>query len=307
MRARLKSVLLRALIEGGGRLPGPLLYALGDVAAAVAWLASPRLRAVTRDHIDHLPGLARDRATRDRIARGCVRAAAYYWVDMARTAPLEPAVAFDEYVRFEGLERLFAALDRGCGVVLVTAHVGAPEFAVRAASHLGLNILALTERNPSPEVNELLHRARRRHGARFEEVGVAGARAALQQLRAGGTVALIADRDILRKGHAVPLFGERTTLPTGPIDLALRTGATVVPCWVLRRGVGRYSIEFTPPLELERTGDRANDLDRGLLALARALEAGIARAPAQWFALEPIWRGLGPRPHVPQPASKIGT
>lgn len=305
MTPRLKAWCLRALVEYGGRLPAGLLYALADATAVLAWLASPRLRVVTRENMDHVPSFARDEGARDRAARGCIRATARYWADMARTAHLPPAVAFDEYVDFVGFDYLFTALDRGCGVILVTAHLGAPEFAVRAASHLGLDVLALTERNPSAEVNALLHDARRRHGAHFEEVGIAGTRAALQRLRRGGIVALIGDRDILGTGHPVPFFSERTTLPSGPIDLALRTGATVIPCWVLRRGVARYSVEFAPPLTFDRTGNRRAALDRGLWALARALEDGIARAPAQWFLLNPIWRGLGARPHAQQSATKM--
>ncbi len=281
------------------------LYALADLAATIAWLASPRLRGVTRDHMDHLPRFSHDAPARDRAARGCVRAAARYWVDLARTAHLEPTVAFEEYETFDGMHHLFDALDRGCGVVLVTAHVGAPEFAVRAASHLGLDILALTERNPSPRVNALLHSARRRHGVRFEEAGVAGARSALAQLRRGGLVALVADRDVLGTGQAVPFFAERTTLPAGPIEFALRTGAAVVPCFVPRRGVARYRVTFAPPLDVESSGDRARDVARGMLALARALETGIARAPDQWFALQPTWRGLPSPPHVRQATSKM--
>lgn len=301
----MKAALLWVLIEVGGRLPARALYILADLAGAAAWLGSARLRGVTRDHMDHIPRFARDSVARERAARGCVRAAALYWADLARTAHIDPAVAFGEYEAFDGLDHLFQALDRGCGVVLVTAHLGAPEFAVRAASHLGLDILALTERNESPRVNALLHGARRGHGARFEEAGVGGARAALAQLRAGGLVALIADRDLLGTGHSVPFFGERTTLPPGPIELALRTGAAVVPCFVFRRGVARYRIAFAPPVEVGASGDRARDLARGMLALAHALEGGIASAPGQWFALQPIWRGLVSRPHVAQATSKM--
>lgn len=287
-----KAALLWLLIEVGGRLPARVLYPLARVAGTLAWLVSPHLRGVTRDHMDHVPRLASNPHARDRAARGCARAVALYWADLARTAHLPPERAFEEYETFEGFHHLFEALDRGCGVILVTAHLGAPEFAVRAASHLGLDLLALTERNPSPRVNELLHRARRGHGAQFVEATTAGARAAIEHLRGGGVVAMVADRDIPRTGLAVPFFGERTTLPSGPAELARRTGAAIVPCFVLRRGVARYAIRFEPPLALPRTADRHADIEAGTLALARALEAGIASSPEQWFVTVPIWQGL---------------
>jgi KDO2-lipid IV(A) lauroyltransferase len=200
---------------------------------------------------------------------------------------------------FAGIDHLFAAYDRGCGVVLVTAHLGGPEFAMRAASYFSLDILALTERLQPPRVNALLQRARRRHGGRFVEAGLGGTRDALEQLRAGALVALVADRDILGTGVPTTFFGATARLPPGPIELALRTGAAVVPCFVLRRNAGmragpRCAVRFLPPLALPRTRDRNADLHHGLEMLARVLEVGISMAPDQWFALQPVWRAPAP-------------
>ena len=285
----MKVALLWALIEVGGLLPARILYPLADLAAALAWACSPGIRGVTQGHMARVLGPTVSAQARDGAARGCVRSAARYWADMARTSHLDPAVAFEEFEGFEGIEHLYSAYDRGCGVVLVTAHLGAPEFAVRAASSLGLDILALTERLQPAAANALLHRARRRHGGRFIEADRGGARAALAQLRQGGLVALIADRDVLGTGVPTPFFGAPAPLPPGPIELALRTGAAVVPCFVLRTGIARCAVRFARPLAFPRTRDRAADQRDGMEALARALEAGIASAPDQWFALQPVW------------------
>ena len=296
----MKFLLLWTLIEVGGRLPVRLLYALADLGGALAWRCSPRLRTTTRDHMTRvLDARGLDSGARDRAAQGCLRSAAHYWADLARTSHLEPAIAFDEFESFAGIDHLFAAYDRGCGVVLVTAHVGAPEFAMRAASYFSLDILAITERLKPPRVNALLHRARRRHGGRFVEAGLGGTRDALEQLRRGALVALMADRDILGSGVPTTLFGAAASLPTGPIELALRTGAAVVPCFVVRRDTStpagpRCAVHFLPPLALGRTNDRSADLRTGLQALARALETGISMAPDQWFALQPVWKGSAP-------------
>ena len=283
----MKAVLIRLLIEVGGRLPLRLLYAAADIAAAVAWLASPRLREITRDHVDHVYARTVDSSRRDRAARGCVRTSAQYWADLARYAHASPGQALGEYVSIEGLDRLREAVDRGSGVLLVTAHVGAPEFAVHVASALGFDVLTLAQVNESAAVNEVLNSARRRHGARFADANLGGVRAALEYLRAGKVVALAADRDLTRSGYVVPFFGERTTLPPGPIELARRTGATVVPGFVLRVGPGRYAMRFEAPIDLA-----AGTPEGATALLAATLEAGIRRAPDQWFVLSPIWRGI---------------
>ena len=50
-----------------------------------------------------------------------------------------------------------------------------------------------------------------------------------RRLDEGGVVALLFDRDLKGRGIRVTLFGEETTLPAGPLTLALRTGAIILP------------------------------------------------------------------------------
>lgn len=298
----MKALLIRVLIEVGGRLPVRVLYALANGAGELAWFASPHLREVTRDHMDHVYGRGVQRGARDRLARGCVRTAAQYWADLARYAHTSSEQALEEYDSFEGIEHLYDAVDHGRGVLLVTAHLGAPEFPVHVGAALGLDVLSLAQVNESPEVNAVLTSARTRHGARFLDADLGGLRAALEQLRCGRVVALAADRDLRRSGRSAPFFGERTTLPSGPIELARRTGAVVLPAFVLRVGPGRYALRFESPIDLTMGG-----LEEATCVLARALEEGIRRAPEQWFVLQSIWTGIPPLTSKRHAASKMDT
>ncbi len=280
------------LVRVFGRLPRRLLYAAADAGGTLAWFASARLRAVTRDHMRHAYAGLRDAREREGAARACVRAAARYWADFARASHLPREAALAEAEAFDGIDHLFAALDRGCGVIMLSAHVGNPEFLVRAAGHLQLDILVLTERLKPPRLHELVHDVRGGSGVRFVPAGMSGVRETLTHLRRGGLVALMADRDIQRSGRLTPFFGERAALPTGAIELALRTNAAVVPGFAIRTPGGRRRILFLPELQLRRSDDREADLEAGMLAMARALEEGIGAAPDQWFVLQPIWSGI---------------
>ena len=283
------------LVRVVGRLPARLLYAAADAAGTVAWHASPRLRRTTRDHMRHvlLHGSAvGDPAAVDRAARGCVRSAARYYADFARAPHLSPEQAFAEAEIFEGLAHFFDAHDRGCGVILCSAHLGSPEYIFRSASFLGLEMAVLTEVLSPPRLHDFVHRVRGAPGVRFLPANRSGLRETLTQLRGGGVVAVLGDRDIQGAGRPVPFFGERAALPSGPVELALRTNAALVPTFGTRSGVGRYRITFQPGLELQRSDDREADIEAGMRALARALERGISAAPDQWFALHPVWRGL---------------
>lgn len=292
----LKFVVLWLLVRVAGRLPPRVLYGAADIAGALGWLLSARLRATTRDHMRHVLAAGAERhlsaAEVDRAAAGAVRSAARYYADFARTAHLSAEQAFDEVEHFDGIDHLFAALDRGCGVIMVSAHLGSPEYIFRAASYLGLEMVVLTEPLQPPRVHDLVHAVRAAPGVRFLPADRDGLRGTLAALREGRMVGVLADRDIQGGGRPVTFFGEQALLPAGPVQLALRTHAALVPVFGTRTGTARYNVVIRPALELQRSGDRDADLAAGMRTLAQALEEGIAAAPEQWFALQPVWSGL---------------
>jgi KDO2-lipid IV(A) lauroyltransferase len=88
----------------------------------------------------------------------------------------------------------------------------------------------------------------------------------------------------------VEFFGERLLLPAGPVTLALRTGAALLPCAVyFETGANRRVGFIRPPLQLPRRGRLRDDVQRGTQLLAVELEALIARAPTQWHLMQPNW------------------
>ena len=273
-----------------GRLPLRALYGLADVAGTLAWYGSPRLRRVTLDHMRRVSAEATPRRNA-RAARGCVRSAARYWADMARAAHLPDADAFDRLESVEGVEHFFEAYDSGCGVLLLSAHLGNPELLGRAIGALGFDVLVLTEPLSPPRLHDLVHEVRQAPGARFVPADRGGVRLALEQLRAGRILAVLVDRDVLGTAPSRPFFGEPARLPSGAVELALRTNAKIVTGFARRAAGSRMRVTLDPPIELERSGDRAADVEAGMLRITRALEAGIGRSPEQWFALHPVWDG----------------
>lgn len=286
------ATVLRVWIEVFGRLPLAVLYAIADVAGTLAWFASQRLRNVTTDHMRHAhDGEARP-ADVARAARGNVRTALRYWADMAHSAHLSPADTIDRIEAVDGFDRFFEAYDRGCGVMFVSAHVGNPETLIRVMGTFGFDVLVLTEPLSPPALHNMVHELRQAPGVRFVPADRSGVRLAIQQLRAGNVLAILADRDVLGTGHPQPFFGERARMPRGAVELALRTGSPIVTGFARRTTGERMRVALDPPLYLERSDDREADVEHGMRRVTAALEAGIRESPEQWFALQPVWRGL---------------
>ena len=289
----IRYLILRALIEGGGRLPLRLLYALAWCAGTAAWLASRRLREVTRDHARHTLGLGASRRQVDRVARACLRSNIYYYADFAHLAHETSEHAFESFDEVHGLHHLYEAIDEGRGVVLISAHLGNGEILAPATAPFGLQLAVVTEPLEPRQVHDLVHRVREARGVRFLPATAAGVRDAFRHLKEGGTLGLLVDRDVLGTARPYPFFGERAPMPSGAVDLALRTGAPMVAGWVPRTGVGRYELHLERIEMPTPSGDREADLDAGMTAMVGALEVAIRRWPDQWFVLAPVWEGVG--------------
>jgi KDO2-lipid IV(A) lauroyltransferase len=177
-------------------------------------------------------------------------------------------------------------------VIAFSPHVGAAELLLRAIGQIHPPVMVFMERQSPRAVHDLVLATRAAPGLRFVDADMGGARDALEHLRRGDVLLLLADRDVLGNGRPVAFFGERAKLPTGPVELALRTQLPLLPVTVLRTGADRVRIVVDAPIVLSRSGNREADVAAGMLRLAGALEVSIQRAPDQWFALSPVWSGL---------------
>jgi KDO2-lipid IV(A) lauroyltransferase len=117
------------------------------------------------------------------------------------------------------------------------------------------------------------------------------ASAGLRALHAGRVLCLLSDRVVGgTPGVEVELFGAPAHLPAGPVTLALRTGAPLLPCAVyFGSGATGHVAIVEEPLDLVRKGRLRDDVADGTRRLAERLEVLIQRAPTQWHMFQPIW------------------
>jgi KDO2-lipid IV(A) lauroyltransferase len=102
-----------------------------------------------------------------------------------------------------------------------------------------------------------------------------------ERLERGGTLCLLADRDLTPRGVDVEFFGSTARMPAGPARLALETGASLVPVTLAFTDKG-WEITFHEPLE-------HTDLASMTQGLADAFQKGIAAKPEDWHMLQRVW------------------
>jgi KDO2-lipid IV(A) lauroyltransferase len=152
-------------------------------------------------------------------------------------------------------------------------------------------VMSAAENLSNPLITDWFVKTREMAGMEIVLTG-RGARATgalIKRLKEGKTVALLADRDVTGRGIPVTFFGEQTTMPAGPISLAVRTGAPVLVVGSYFEPGAGHRYDVSDPLELPVEGTRDERVAAGVQLLADALEHKIRRKPEDWHLFVPNW------------------
>jgi KDO2-lipid IV(A) lauroyltransferase len=269
-------------------LPRPVAGLTADgVALAMAPGLSQRRRMVAR-HLRRVSGGTLKGLALEREVRKAFNSYARYWVESFRL-PSVSAAELDARMSITGMEHLDAALATGNGVILALPHLGGWDFGGAWFASKGYKAAVVVEPLEPPELFEWFADMRRAMGLEIVPLGPSAGTTVLRRLKEGGIVGLLCDRDITGTGVEVEFFGERTTLPSGPATLALRTGAAVLPAAVYFEGRDGHRGVVRPPLAVERTGRFREDVGRVMQSVAAEFEELIRAAPSQWHLFQPNW------------------
>lgn len=252
----------------------------------IAYRLLPRRRAnVQRNLSVILKGKAEKL---DELARNVFREGASYYYDNFRIPALSDQ-ELERTITLQGWENLERGLATGKGVILVTAHLGSPVLVAQILAVRRYKLVSVVEAIRPPQLLDLMVRIRGSRGIRMVPFAPSIVRELAEALERNEIVGLVADRDIQKNGVAARFFGSETTMPTGPVMLAIRTGATLIPAFTYRSGDGHFVARIEEPLELERTGKLKDNIRINTQRMASVLEKAIAEKPEQWVVFEPVW------------------
>jgi KDO2-lipid IV(A) lauroyltransferase len=194
-----------------------------------------------------------------------------------------------KFIQIHGRCHLETALERGNGVILLTAHFTSLEMGGRImASLVPLNILY------RPSKNEVLSLCL----ARYRSINGGHAiprddiRALVTALRKNECAWYAPDQSYRKKGaEMVRLFGIPAATNTSTSRLARITGATVLPFFCERLpGARGFKVVIHPPLPDFPSDSPAADTER----FNRLIEAQVRIAPEQYLWIHRRFKGLTP-------------
>jgi phosphatidylinositol dimannoside acyltransferase len=268
-------------------IPLRLGYFLAGCGGDVLFLFSTKRRQIVGTNIRRTKDQSENSRKIKLKVRHVFRNAAKNYLDLMKMSQVNFG-KLDNRVKIEGLHHLTRAVNDGKGVIIATAHLGNFEFGAHVIASRGVDMMILVEAFDKAPLLRKIVALRRGKGVRILSVGPSGMKEGLRTLRRGGTVTIVCDRDLQGSGMKIPFLGQETSFPVGVVDLALRTGAAVVPIFSLRKPHNRTSIFVEPPLKISQNENRDQALKANLARLVATLEKYIRKYPEQWVVLEPI-------------------
>jgi len=229
----------------------------------------------------------------ERLAREFFRLTSCEVIDVIRLRG--QARSLGKLVEIRGREHLDAALARGRGAILCSAHFGSCNgaFSLLNASGFPLTSIGRTLSNRAPDMSSAerrlwdlvyMRRLRRHHKRPLIEPlpgRILAAAQAAVVLRANEVVAIASDAPPLEADQAraveMPFLGGHARLLPGVVGLAQLTGAPVLMMFIYRSADYHHQVlEISPPVSLE--GDTVTAFGR----CATAIEAAIRARPSHW-------------------------
>jgi KDO2-lipid IV(A) lauroyltransferase len=195
-------------------------------------------------------------------------------------------------IEITGKEHLDEALKKGKGIIIAGLHLG--NFPLLAAK-LALEgyPIAVIIKNPR---NKYLARLYTRMTDAVHVGFIDGrerrlaAQQSLRLLRGGGIVYIIIDQNPPYPDITVDFFGYPVPSFKGPVVLAMRTGAVILPAFIVYENGWRHKLMIEKPFQLETTDDQERDIAHNLSRLMKLAEGYIERYPEQWWWWHRRWK-----------------
>ena len=276
-----------------GWMPREVARLLAGGLAWAVYRGIGRLRGVGERNLSlALPELAPE--ARKKILRSLYRHLGWHLVEFCQM-PHYSRENTENWIRTEGLEHYLAAEALGHGVLVLTGHLGAWELSSFYHSLMGHPMGMVIRRLDNRKLDDLVNNIRCMHGNRVLHKDDF-ARGLLTAMHEADTVGILMDTNMTPpQGEFVKFFGVKACTASGLARVALKTGAAVLPGFMLwEPKEKKYVLHFGPQLHFHQTGMIEKDVLAATQQCNDTLESWIRRYPDQWLWIHRRWKTRPP-------------
>jgi Kdo2-lipid IVA lauroyltransferase/acyltransferase len=195
-----------------------------------------------------------------------------------------------KWVRSEGaygkIDRILA---RGKGVIMLASHFGNWELISAYFTLKGYNGTVIARRIYFEKYDKFINNFRKYVGVKVVYRDDSPKKI-LRVLKRNEMLGILADQDVDSvEGVFVDFFGKKAYTPKAPVALALATGSSLVPCFMIREKEG-HRLVLEDPLEIEEKADKEETIRYNTQKWSNIVESYIRRYPEQWVWMHDRWK-----------------
>lgn len=270
--------------------PLKIAYAIATFIANIYWFFSVKDRAALIKNIKTVLKEGSSDELSEFYARGVFINFAKYLVDFFRFSKVDKNY-IENFINIEGISYIDEALKNKKGAIILSSHIGNWELGAAVVSFLGYPLHVIALDHADKRVNKFFIKQRGSKGIDVISIGIA-LKKCFKVLKDNKLLAILGDRDFSEKGERIKFFGRETLIPKGPAVFSLRTGAPIIPSFMIRQKFNRFKLVFEKPINYQPTRNEENDIKTLINSYISIIEQYTRKYPDQWYVFRNIWNDV---------------
>lgn len=267
-------------------LPESVAYGLFRVIAKLAYVRNGKRTSRLRSNYQKVAPHLSNRETEVLVREG-LGSAMRYWCDTFRISDWSKERIVSTVTTCNE-DFLLSPVREKRGVIVALPHAGNWDHAGAYFCALGVRVNTVAEHLKPEKLFRKFLVFREEMGMRVLDINSGVIDTLTEMLNTGELVALAADRDLSKSGINVNFFNSTARMPAGPALLAYETGADLITAYVSYREQG-IEITFTPPVSVNRTAEKKEEVARVTQVLASRFQDAISLDPQSWHMQQRIF------------------
>jgi KDO2-lipid IV(A) lauroyltransferase len=265
-------------------LPLQAIYRLAGFFSDLHLFFSPRDRDALENNLRIIQNSS---LNVENSARDVSRNFGKYLADFFRF-PLIDQEYVKKNIKLENLNYIDESLKKGKGLIIVSGHLGSWELGGVALSLLGYSVAGVVLKHKQKLVNDFFKQQRENKGLHAIELSDAP-RKCMEYLKQNKIIILLVDRDFTQNGLVVEFLNKKTLLPKGAAVFSLKTGAPIIPGFIVRNNDNTFTLHFDSPIEPAISNDINFDIESLMKRYLFVIEGYIKKFPTQWLIFKEFW------------------
>jgi len=271
-------------------IPGSWINPLARNIAFLGYILVRKKRRIALESLSIAFGQEKNQDEIVKIAKGCFICMAKAGVELVYLTG-KPGL-LKRRVQIIGRDNLDKALARGRGVILISAHFGNFPVMLARLGLEGYRVAGVMRPMRNNRVEKLFTARRARFNIKtiYSQPRKVCIESTIKSIRDNELVFVLLDQNFGTGGVFVDFFGRKAATATGPLVLARRTKAAIVPCFIVRQKDDTHKIIIEPPFIQEEKGSYQENLIANIQGLTSIIEAYIRKYPEQWGWIHRRWK-----------------